>query len=186
MKTCSICLTDKEESEFGFYLYKGISKQKAHCKQCHKEIRHKSWLKHRRKHLDKAKIYRQSHKEEFRARQKKWYIKNRNQEIQRSSIYRSTWAGKIKQWKYGAKQRKIEWKLTENYLKSVPMICHYTGETLTLEIGFPNTVSLDRIDSSLPYIKENVVFCCSIINMMKHDLNKNIFTEYCKKVTNYQ
>lgn len=185
MQTCSICHAEKEETEFGTYLYKGQAKRKAHCKQCYRQIRHQSWLNHRRKHLDKAKVYRQKHKEEFRLRQQKWYAKNRTNEIQRLKSYRSTWEGKIHQWKQGAKRRKIDWQLTNTFIRNLPMFCHYTGETLTLEVGLPNTVSIDRLDSNKPYEKTNVVLCTTIVNSMKMDLPKNVFVETCRKITSH-
>lgn len=182
MQTCSICHIDKEDSDFGTYLYQGQIKRKTHCKQCYRQIRHQSWLKHRRKHLDKAKVYRQTHKEEFRLRQRKWYAKNKPNEIQRLAVYRSTWEGKISQWKLGAKRRKIQWSISESFLKQLPMKCHYSGLPLTMEIGQPNTLSIDRVDSSQPYIETNIVPCCSVVNIMKGELSQQDFIMMCQRI----
>lgn len=182
MKMCSICHVEKQDTEFGTYLYKDIIKQKTHCKSCFRKIRRQSWIKHRHKHLNRSKIYRQENIEKFRSYQQKWYHKNRQGEIKRSTIYRSTWDGKISQWKCGAKRRKIQWNISDSFLKQLPMICYYSGLALSMEIGQLNTLSIDRIDSSKPYTEDNIVPCCSVINMMKGELSKSDFLTMCEQI----
>lgn len=53
---------------------------------------------------------------------------------------------------------------------------------LSLKKGDSNLVSLDRKDSSKSYTKENTVFCCAEINIIKNDLSENKFKEICNKV----
>ena len=87
------------------------------------------------------------------------------------------------QWKSQAKRKCVLFNITVEYLQSLPLICHYTKRELTYEPKCKNTISLDRIDSSKGYTKDNIVFCCSDINFMKNDLNYNEFIENCKLVT---
>ena len=47
-----------------------------------------------------------------------------------------------------------------------------------------NTASLDRIDSSLGYIKDNVQWVHKDINFMKRIYSQEYFIEMCKKVAN--
>lgn len=185
MKVCSICSILKDDTEYGLYSDNGRTRQKAHCKSCFKEICRKARIKYRDKYAEQTKIYRQKHKERYRAQVKKSYEKNRTTNIRRTAIYRSTWRGKINEWKFGARRRKIAWELTDSFLMSLPLICHYTGESLTLDIGQLNTVSLDRVNSDLPYIESNVVFCCTIVNSMKMRLPKDIFIKTCIKIASY-
>lgn len=185
MKICSICKQNKEESDFGSYIYKTTIKLKAHCRECYNQIRHRSWMRHRDKHLLKAKQFRTTHPEICSQRARKSYQKNRNNNIERNKKYRSTLEGKIQQWKYGAKRRKIEWRVTDAFLKKLPMICHYSGIPLTLEIGNLNTISIDRVDSDKPYENSNIVPTCSIINMMKGELSTKDFLEICQKISAY-
>lgn len=45
------------------------------------------------------------------------------------------------------------------------------------------TPSIDRIDSSKWYIKDNVQILCRIVNRMKTDLKQTEFLEICNKIT---
>lgn len=51
-------------------------------------------------------------------------------------------------------------------------MCYYTGEPMKLQRDNNRaSVSIDRIDASVGYTKENTVLCCSVINIMKNDLS---------------
>lgn len=64
--------------------------------------------------------------------------------------------------------------------------CYYTGDLLEFKTGLPNSFSMDRKDPSQGYSKENVVFCCSIINLMKQSLLPEDFLIWCKKVSTFR
>lgn len=85
---------------------------------------------------------------------------------------KATIARKYVNWKYSAKARKIPFNVSIEYLQSLPLVCFYTGISLTLECNKTNTISLDRIDNHKGYEEGNVCFTTWIINRMK-----NIFTE---------
>lgn len=62
--------------------------------------------------------------------------------------------------------------------------CRYTGVELKLksfshEHYLENQASLDRIDSNLPYTKNNIQFVSKDINFMKTDLCESEFLELC-------
>jgi hypothetical protein len=64
--------------------------------------------------------------------------------------------------------------------------CALTG--LTIKIGNTReetTASVDRIDSSKGYIKDNIQFLHKDINFMKLDYNQTQFIEYCRLVANH-
>jgi hypothetical protein len=46
-----------------------------------------------------------------------------------------------------------------------------------------HNVSVDRINSNLGYTKDNIQLVCSIINIMKWDLNQNDFINMCHKIS---
>ena len=115
-----------------------------------------------------------------------WYERNKPHIIARERAKRETLEGKAYQWKINAKRRHIEWNLVIEQIKSLPMVCYYTGLPLTLEIGKPNTMSIDRVDSSKPYELSNIVPCCSMVNAMKQDFETNEFIEMCKRIVNHQ
>lgn len=54
----------------------------------------------------------------------------------------------------------------------------FQGRTLT-------NISVDRIDSSKGYIKENVQLVCMAINQMKSDMSKEELINFCKLIINY-
>jgi hypothetical protein len=82
-----------------------------------------------------------------------------------------------------AVRKKIIFNLDLEELLQRKFVCHYTGLSLTEAVGFYNTVSFDRLDSSDGYTKKNTVLCCSIINDMKGTLSKKDFIKFCKLVS---
>ena len=61
--------------------------------------------------------------------------------------------------------------------------CPYSGEKFVFEKGHPNMFSLDRVDSSKGYTKDNVVVTSVWANKAKNDLPLEKFLEFCKNVT---
>lgn len=65
--------------------------------------------------------------------------------------------------------------------------CYYSGLKMSTGIGDINSkescLSIDRVDSSKGYEKDNVVLCCTGINIMKNNLDKNEFINFCKLIT---
>lgn len=98
--------------------------------------------------------------------------------------YHFSLKGKITHWKFSAKLRGIEWKLSEQDLQHLPLTCVYTGQELVYESRLPNTISLDRIDSTKGYEPGNIVFCCEKVNKMKQDLPVDQFLQLCRLITN--
>jgi len=47
------------------------------------------------------------------------------------------------------------------------------------------TASLDRIDSSIGYIKGNVQWVHRIVNFMKNNLNEDVFIDFCSVIAEY-
>src|SRR4051812_41029308 len=96
--------------------------------------------------------------------------------------HRESIEGKYTQWKNGAKARGYEWGLTIEFLRSLPLVCHYTGQELTLEIKQPNTVSLDRIDNTRGYLPDNVCFTTWKINKLKQAFKYDEFIGICVQI----
>jgi hypothetical protein len=63
-------------------------------------------------------------------------------------------------------------------LSGIPLTFHHKDSKLKL-------ASLDRIDSSVPYTKENVQWLHKHINHMKADFTQSEFIEYCKLVASH-
>ena len=84
-------------------------------------------------------------------------------------------------WERSARLRGLEWSLTrsdvESMLEGQAGLCYYTGLKMVLAPNAPETVSLDRVDSSKGYTRSNVVLCCSRVNLMKLDMTVLEFRE---------
>lgn len=47
-----------------------------------------------------------------------------------------------------------------------------------------SNLSVDRIDSSKPYTKENIQLVCMAVNQMKSDLDDITFYKFCEAIVN--
>ena len=88
--------------------------------------------------------------------------------------------------KHRAIRKKIDFEIDEKFINELLISqdykCKYSGLKLDIEtIGSdennvnPNTLSIDRIDSKLGYIKINIVLVAAIVNSMKNDLSEDDF-----------
>lgn len=86
----------------------------------------------------------------------------------------------IVHWRSGAKERGIEWSLTDSYLLALAAntsVCPVLGLPLVYErytgkgysVKNPNRASLDRIDSSKGYVEGNVWILSWRANKLKQD-----------------
>ena len=93
-----------------------------------------------------------------------------------------------------AKKKRIEFSITIEYmfakLEEQDFKCALSGLDIIIEKsinrkkGCSNiTASLDRINSSIGYEKENVQWVHKDINYMKQDLNEDYFKNLCKLIT---
>ncbi len=198
VKICFTCKIEKPASEY--YFSKGSFDGLRHdCIECY----NKKAVENNRKNKDHISAARREKgatpegKEKAKLKRRKFYIAHREDIIQkqkekiknnpepskrlREKRTRSL-RGKMSFWKNSAKRRGIVWDLDLEFLSSLPLICYFTGEDLTLEPYKNNSVSLDRINSSGGYTKDNVAFCCAPINRMKWEFEKEFFVEMCEKV----
>ena len=99
-------------------------------------------------------------------------------------------AMKWKQYELMAKARKFEFNITiefgwELFLKQ-KRLCALSGVLLLFGKSVAEarltTASLDRINSKIGYIKDNVQWVHKDINVMKMDLDESKFIELCKNV----
>jgi len=66
-------------------------------------------------------------------------------------------------------------------------LCAYSGVEMAYDgQGGPTSVSIDRVDSTKGYTKDNIVLACTQVNVMKRHLHLNDFVEWCKKVVDHQ
>ncbi len=80
----------------------------------------------------------------------------------------------------GAKIRNLYFDLTiEDLDSTLTDFCALSGLPISTS---KKTASLDRIDSTLGYTKDNIQWVHKDINKIKTDLDQNYFIELCKKV----
>ena len=92
-----------------------------------------------------------------------------------------------------AKARGIECTITvEDYINTATKNCHYCGASpvpidyLTRKEEIPIPVNgIDRQDSSLGYILNNIVPCCRTCNTMKNDLTVENFLQHTQRIVSY-
>lgn len=170
---CNKCLIN--QSIENFYQDKTYTNGlKPTCKNCYNKATRKNYKENGGKERC-LKLWREKFKnEEYKESQREYDRK-----------YNKTLIGRIKNWKASAKRRHIGWNLTNEYISQMPLVCFYTGETLTFETHQQNTISIERIDSSKGYEVGNVVFCCADINLMKQSFPVSHFIEMCEKVVNH-
>lgn len=73
-------------------------------------------------------------------------------------------------------------KFLEELYKKQNGKCSFTGDPLELGSGSRRTLSVDRTNSSLGYLKENVTLVTWEVNNCKQDLSVEEFRELCRKV----
>jgi hypothetical protein len=61
-------------------------------------------------------------------------------------------------------------------------ICAYSGRKMTLFPSQLNTVSIERINSSVGYTKDNTILVCHAVNRMKSNFEFDDFYNFCKDV----
>lgn len=87
----------------------------------------------------------------------------------------------FRKFKRGAKNRGLDFNLTED-----DMFSNFTGKCalsgVDLDIGYNGNASLDRIDSKLGYVKENVQWVDAKVNLAKRNMSDKEFIEMCKNV----
>ena len=90
----------------------------------------------------------------------------------------------------GAVSRKLEFSITIedmwNQWETQDGICAYSGVRLSLPSGrkfdTTGTGSIDRIDSTIGYLKTNIHWIHKEINRMKWDLSNDQFLEWCRLI----
>lgn len=67
-------------------------------------------------------------------------------------------------------------------------LCAISGVPIKFKISYKDeqTASLDRIDSSKPYTKDNVQWVHKKVNTMKWNISQNEFIEWCKVIACHQ
>ena len=89
-----------------------------------------------------------------------------------------------------AKKYGIDFDISEAFLRELHTLqggmCHYSGISFIDDSEY-YTWSIDRVDNTKGYTKDNIVLVCAIVNSMKNDLSLNEFSDiisnlYCNLI----
>lgn len=90
----------------------------------------------------------------------------------------------------GRKRDKIDVNILLSLLKKQNYKCAISGVPLTCLLSkgkkFSTNVSVDRIIPGGPYTEDNIQLVCRALNSWRADLTVDEFTDWCKKVVDYQ
>lgn len=89
----------------------------------------------------------------------------------------------IRKYQVNAELRGIEWSVDNDYLANLlidqDFKCSLTGWDISAMNIQKNTASLDRIDSKVGYVKENLQWVHKMVNMCKQQYTQEDFIEMC-------
>lgn len=96
--------------------------------------------------------------------------------------------------KIGAVRRNINFLLTDDeIIFTAQSPCSYCGAAPSRQFkqnpssnGVFVCNGIDRIDSSLGYVSNNITPCCKTCNMMKGVLSSKLFLEHAKRISDFQ
>jgi hypothetical protein len=123
-----------------------------------------------------------------------YYLKNESTIRKNVSVYRKSYTprhtreidSRLKNLCTKAKNRDKEFSLVNQDLLDVfevqQGLCAYTKLPLVATANQFNTISLDRIDSSKGYHKDNIQLVCAAINKMKQEYTEQMFISLCHLV----
>lgn len=92
----------------------------------------------------------------------------------------------LRQAKNNSKKYYRECSVNINYLLNIwdqqEGKCYYTNKPMIYGLGFRDSVSIDRIESSKGYIEGNIALCRKQINVMKNDATIKELLDFCEDI----
>lgn len=118
---------------------------------------------------------------------------NEMQKTYEDTCYHSSLENVLRQRYNAARNRStrkgMDFDITTDYLLELwerqNGTCFYTGVPMTIDRNDNNALSIDRIDSSKGYTRDNVVLVCSSINVMKNSHSIDEFINLCRSVVEH-
>jgi len=120
-------------------------------------------------------------------------LQNRIEKMSKNNDLKYILMEKLKWNRYRVKKYKFECDidlqfLIELYNKQNGK-CYYSNRVMSLSTHNENSISIDRIDSTQGYTKNNVVLCCNRVNLIKNDMTienfKNIIIDLYNNINNF-
>src|SRR5579863_4596561 len=81
-------------------------------------------------------------------------------------------------YRWNAKKRNLKWALSESkFVELILSDCHYCGQQPSPYNG------IDRKNSNVGYVEENVVPCCKVCNTIKGKVSYEVFISFLQRLT---
>ena len=187
-KTCSCCGERKPFSEFYPAAYESIDGHLSLCKSCF---------------LKKCEHYREENRDSINAKARLYRDRLRKEDpkhfTEYQRVYRRTARGTfmtLKQRCSSNPNRKalfrLNWEQFKTWFNAQSMKCYYCGITLSEYLRIRHklpgrcpsveTLTVDRIDSRLPYQEVNIMLSCYLCNYLKgYAFNESAFLEIARQ-----
>lgn len=172
-KTCNACNKEKPLEEFGLQTSrdKGTNfhknpTYKAQCKACIAEYA-RNWRKNNTNYKGSGKITK--YPEEDR--------------LLLSAISSRLTDAKTRTKKYNKPECDVDRDYLYSLFKKQNGRCAYSGVELSLQKSSPLVLSLDQIDPTKGYIKDNVQWLAWAVNRAKGDMDEQTFLDMCRVIT---
>ena|SRR3990167_239152 len=168
MKTCIKCQKTEENIKF--------IERENRCRNCSIKYHHEYYLGNKEKKWKYSRQHYQENIERERARRVKHYWKHRDVILEKQRVTQKTQNYRYLTLIQTAKRKKLELGVTkEDHHHITRKPCHYCNSK-------NETFGLDRVNSSLGYLEENVVSCCATCNFMKLQMTKENFLTHIEKI----
>lgn len=182
-KVCRKCGELKDICAFGFRNHKKDNRASC-CKSCYnKDRRANRKITEDTKAYDRA--YRIDNWQRISDSKKEWYKRNseRVSERNRNNRVENTIAVLIRERKYRC-EPSMEFSITPEDFNSLPTVCPILGIPIAVseKVTTHNSPSLDRIDNSKGYTKDNTWIISHLANRMKNNADDQALYNFCKWV----
>jgi hypothetical protein len=134
--------------------------------------RREEYLKNQDKYKEQRKVYAEKNRESKKRGALAYYYKNKVEDPIRYLL---------KYARLRAKQKGIEFSLTRDDIK-IPELCPYLLVPLTIAGERKHSPSIDRIDPSLGYSKDNIEIISTLANSMKWNSTREELIQFSKSV----
>jgi len=179
MRKCKTCNLEKEESEF----YKNRNNLLTSCKKCKNKNSLEYQKRYREKNNHKVKEWTKNSKNKRNSDPEK---RDRILEQKRLSHIRNIKHILWKRTKDRANKKNLEFNLLEDDLV-IPKICPILE--IPIFVGnsknYKNSPTIDRIDNSKGYVKDNVMIISMLANSMKNSASLEELKTFSKNIINY-
>lgn len=179
MKICKKCNLELEDSQF----YRNGAYLLSSCRKCLNKSRLEYQNSYRKDNLEKVKIWNKNSKQKaFSDETKKEKIREQKRNSNKKNVVHCLW----KRTKDRAIKKGLDFDLIESEI-IIPELCPILE--IPIFVGtkgdYNNSPTIDRIDNSKGYTKDNVKIISMLANTMKNSASIENLKKFSKNILNY-